>query len=64
MNNELTEKHSFINDTKFRLKILVLTALRALKNATSSIKKYSDSGLLIHESVIGFSESDLWNEES
>ena len=61
MNNELTEKHSFINDTKFRLKILVLTVLRVLKNVTSSIRKYSDMGLLNQESVIAFSESDLWN---
>jgi hypothetical protein len=61
MNNELTEKHSLINDTKFRLKILVLTVLRAFKNVTSSIRKYSDMGLLNQESVIAFSESDLWN---
>jgi hypothetical protein len=58
---ELTEKHSFVNDTIFRLKMMALIAKRFFKNALSPQKKFKDQQKLIHEPVIAFSESDLWN---
>lgn len=58
---ELTEKHSFINDTIFRLKTIVLTGNRIFKNLTNPTQKFQDKGLLVNEPVIAFSESDLWN---
>ncbi len=59
--NELTEKHSFVNDTIFRLKMIALITKRFFKNALSPQKKFKDQQKLIHEPVIAFSESDLWN---
>lgn len=60
-NNELTEKHSFINDTIFQLKMNVLIGKRFFKNALSPQKKFKDQQKLVNEPVIAFSESDLWN---
>lgn len=59
--NELTEKHSFINDMLFKLKIFVLTIQRFSKNIISPINKFTDSKKLVNEPVIAFSKSDLWN---
>jgi hypothetical protein len=58
---ELTEKHSLINDTVFRLKTIALTGKRLFKNSLSSQRKFIDKRKLINEPVIAFSESDLWN---
>ena len=59
---QLTEKHSFVNDTIFRLKTVVLTGKRVLKNLLSQTPKFKDNGLLIDKPIIAFSESDLWNQ--
>lgn len=59
--NQLTEKHSFVNDTIFRLKTFVLTGKRVFKNLFSPTPKFKDNGLLIDKPIIAFSESDLWN---
>lgn len=58
---ELTENHSFINDTIFRLKTIVLTRNRIFKNLINPTQKFQDKGLMVNEPVIAFSESDLWN---
>jgi hypothetical protein len=58
---QLTEKHSFVNDTIFRLKTVVLTGNRIFKNLLHPPKKFKDKGLFVNEPVIAFSESDLWN---
>jgi hypothetical protein len=58
---ELKEKHSFVNDTIFQLKTIVLTGNRFFKNIFYQIRKFKNNGLLVNEPVIAFSESDLWN---
>lgn len=58
---QLTEKHSFVNDTIFRLKTVVLTGKRVFKNLLSPTPKFKDNGLLIDKPIIAYSESDLWN---
>ncbi|MFN3640953.1 MAG: VanW family protein, partial [Flavobacterium sp.] len=58
---QLTEKHSFVNDTIFRLKTVVLTGKRMFNNLLSPTPKFKDNGLLIDKPIIAFSESDLWN---
>ncbi len=58
---QLTEKHHFINDTIFRLKTLVLTGTRIVKNLLNPSIKFKDNNQLINEQIIAFSESDLWN---
>ena len=58
---QLTEKHHFINDTVFRLKTLVLTGTRIVKNLLNPSIKFRDNNQLINEQIIAFSESDLWN---
>jgi hypothetical protein len=57
----MTEKHSFVNDTIFRLKTVVLTGERVFKNLLYPSQKFKDKGLLVNEPIIAFSESDLWN---
>jgi len=59
--NDLKEKHSFVNDTIFRLKTIVLTGNRVFKNLIHPTRKFRNYQLLLHEPVIAFSESDLWN---
>jgi VanW like protein len=61
LNKQLTTQHNFVNDTIFRLKIAVLTAARMVKNLLRPSRKFSKSGLLVHEPVIATSESELWN---
>ncbi|WP_396181067.1 VanW family protein [Flavobacterium sp.] len=58
---QMTEKHSFVNDTIFRLKTVVLTGERVFKNLLYPSQKFKDKGLLVNEPIIAFSESDLWN---
>jgi hypothetical protein len=58
---QLTEKHSFVNDSVFRLKSTLLTGNRFLKNILSPLKTYKDKGQLLNEPIIAFSESELWN---
>ncbi|MTI32528.1 VanW family protein [Xanthovirga aplysinae] len=58
---QLTEKHSFINDTVFRLKTFGLTGERFFKNLLSPVRIFKDNGRLINKPVIAFSESALWN---
>ena len=58
---QLTEKHNFINDTIFRIKTLVLTGNRIVKNLLTPNIKFRDNNQLINEQIIAFSESDLWN---
>ena len=58
---QLTEKHSFVNDTIFRLKTVVLTGNRIFKNLLYPTQKFKDKRQLIKEPVIAYSESDLWN---
>ena len=57
----MTEKHSFVNDTIFRLKTVVLTGNRIFKNLLYPTQKFKDKSQLIKKPVIAFSESDLWN---
>lgn len=58
---QLTKKHSFINDTIFRLKTGVLTGDRFFKNLLSPTRRFKDNKHLINKPIIAFSESDLWN---
>ena len=58
---QLTEKHSFVNNTIFRLKTVVLTGNRIFKNLLYPTQKFKDKRQLIKEPVIAYSESDLWN---
>lgn len=58
---ELTEKHSFINDTIFRLRTIALTGTRIFKNLLYPTQKFKDKGQLIKDPVIAFSDSELWN---
>lgn len=58
---ELTEKHSFVKDSIFRLKTVLLTVKRILINSRNPTKKFADNHKLHHQPVIAFSESDLWN---
>jgi hypothetical protein len=61
MRKELTEKHSFVNDSIFQVKKVLLTGNRMFKNLVHPPKKFKDKGLLLNEPIIAFSESDLWN---
>lgn len=58
---QLKEKHSFVNDTIFLLKTVVLTGNRVFKNLLSPTPKFKGNRLLIDKPIIAFSESDLWN---
>ncbi len=58
---QLTKKHSFVIDTTFRLKTVVLTGKRVFKNLLSPRPKFKDNKHLIDNPIIAFSESDLWN---
>ena len=58
---ELTEKHSFVNDTIFRLKTFLLTGNRIFKNSIQPTRKFTEGQKLLDQAVIAFSESDLWN---
>ncbi|MEY5049887.1 MAG: hypothetical protein RLZZ175_3246 [Bacteroidota bacterium] len=57
----LTEKHSFINDTIFKLKTYLLTGNRMLKNILYPVMKFDFNSKLIHNPIISKSESELWN---
>lgn len=61
MSKELTEKHSFLNDTIFQLKKVVLTGNRIFKNLVHPPRKFRNKGFLLNEPIIAFSESELWN---
>jgi hypothetical protein len=56
-----TQKHSFINDAIFKLKVAFLIGHRFFKNLLSPTIKFKDNKQLINEPVIAFSESRLWN---
>ena len=58
---QLTEKHNFINDIIFRVKTIMLSGNRILKNLLNPTLKFRDNSQLINEQIISFSESDLWN---
>ena len=58
---QLTEKHNFINDTIFRVKTIMLSGNRIIKNLLNPTLKFRDKSELINEQIISFSESDLWN---
>lgn len=58
---ELTEKHSFVNDTIFRLKTFLLTGNRIFRNSIQPTRKFIDNQKLLDQPVVSFSESDLWN---
>ncbi|MBN8572376.1 MAG: VanW family protein [Candidatus Kapabacteria bacterium] len=58
---QLTEKHSVINDAIFQMKTIILTGNRIFKNLLTPMPKFKDNQFLINEPVIAFSESDLWN---
>jgi len=58
---QLTEKHSLTNDIVFKLKTTVLTGKRLLENLFSPVRKFKDKKEFITESIIAFSESELWN---
>lgn len=58
---ELTEKHSMISDSIFRLKMIGLTGNRFFKNLLSPQRKFKNKQQLTNKPVIAFSESDLWN---
>lgn len=55
------EKHSFVNDSVFKLKTIVLTGNRFIKDLLSPVSLFKDNKQLINTNVIAFSESDLWN---
>ncbi len=57
----LTEKHSFISETKFRFKSLLFSIKRQIQNTFSPIHRFKDEGKLKNKRVISFSESALWN---
>lgn len=58
---ELTDKHSFVNDSIFRLKTVVLTGKRMFINLRFPLTKFINRGELNDLPVVSFSESDLWN---
>ncbi len=58
---DLTEKHSFVNDTIFRLKIILLIGNRIFKNLKNPNTRFKDKGQLINEPIVAISESELWN---
>jgi hypothetical protein len=57
----LSEKHSFISETKFRFKSLLLSIKRQFQNTLSPVQRFKDNGHLKNHGVISFSESALWN---
>ena len=59
----LTQKHNFIAETKFRAKTFLLITKRFIENKISPLQKFPVKKELINESVISFSESDLWNKD-
>lgn len=59
--NELTEKHSFVQDLIFRFKTNFFVAKRFLYNFKNPVKQFSVGKNLKELPVISFSESDLWN---
>lgn len=61
--NELTEKHSFVQDVLFRLKTYYFTSKRSIYNFKNPVKKFSKDNKLADCKVITFSESDLWNPD-
>ena len=58
---ELSKKHSFINDSIFRVKSFVLIGIRLTHNIVKPIKKFKTNKQLINQPIIAFSQSDLWN---
>ncbi len=58
---ELTEKHSSINEILFRLKVLLLIGNLIVKNYFHPTKKFTQNQKLINQPVIALSESELWN---
>ena len=58
---ELTEKHSFIDSSIFRLKTNILTGKRSIENLFSPLRLFKDTRALVNEPIIAFSGSDLWN---
>ncbi len=61
--NALTEKHSIVNDAKFRLKSFLLIIKRKVQNLGNQHRKFTVNSQLKNEPVISFSESDLWNPD-
>lgn len=57
----LAEKHSWFNDTIFKIKMNALIMKRFFENRISPKKKFKDYKKLVDAPVIAFSESDLWN---
>lgn len=58
---QLTEQHSFIKDSIFKIKTWVLTVKRMVTNGISGVPEFTDTGQWKELPVISFSESKLWN---
>src|SRR5688572_7144725 len=59
----LSEKHSLSKDSVFRFKSFLLVGKRRFQNLSSPVNRFTKSNSMKNESVIAFSESDLWNPE-
>jgi hypothetical protein len=58
---QLADKHSFVKDTIFRFKVFLLIVQRSLINLSLPVNRFKYQGDLVNDSIISFSESDLWN---
>ncbi len=60
---ELAEKHSFLKETVFQLKVYGLTIQHAIRNRSSGISRFEDTGNLLSYPVVATSKSELWNKD-
>ena len=58
---QLAENHNFLKDTTFRIKSVILTLKRSLKNIINPTKRFRNNNHLQDENIIASSESELWN---
>jgi hypothetical protein len=57
----LTDKHSFLSEALFHFKSSLLITKRLFSNTLTFQRKHYQNDNLINQSVISFSESELWN---
>ena len=60
---QLAIEHGVMHTAIFKLKTIILSAQRVIKNIFNPVKKFKTSTLLAHAPVISSSESPLWNPD-
>lgn len=60
---ELAEKHSFLKETIFHLKVYGLTIQHSMRNRNAGISRFVDEGNLLSHPLVATSKSELWNKD-